>query len=58
MYGLGADALCEVAVYKVYEAKQRPMGKPISVAVTEIEMSYGLAYVDEFSERFIQQLLP
>ena len=45
-------------VYKVYEAKQRPMGKPISVAVSDIEMIYGVAYVDEFAERFIQKFLP
>jgi len=35
IYGLGADALSETAVYKVYEAKQRPMGKPVSVAVSD-----------------------
>ncbi|HJK76380.1 MAG TPA: L-threonylcarbamoyladenylate synthase [Methanocorpusculum sp.] len=58
IYGLGADALSEVAVYKVYEAKQRPMGKPISVAVSDIEMIYGVAYVDGFAERFIQKFLP
>ena len=58
IYGLGADTLSEIAVYKVYEAKQRPMGKPISVAVSDIEMIYGIAYVDEFAERFIQKFLP
>lgn len=58
IYGLGADALSEIAVYKVYEAKQRPMGKPISIAVSDIEMIYGIAYVDEFAERFIRKFLP
>jgi L-threonylcarbamoyladenylate synthase len=58
IYGLGADALSEIAVYKVYESKQRPMGKPISVAVSDIEMIYGIAYVDEFAERFIRKFLP
>ncbi|MDU9376934.1 Threonylcarbamoyl-AMP synthase [Methanocorpusculaceae archaeon Sp1] len=58
IYGLGADALSEIAVYKVYEAKQRPMGKPISVAVSDIEMIHGIAYVDEFAERFISKFLP
>lgn len=57
-YGLGVDALSETAVYKVYEAKQRPIGKPISVAVSDIEMIYGVAYVDEFAEQFIQKFLP
>ena len=43
VYGLGADALSDTAVIKVYEAKQRPLGKPISVAVSDIEMIYGIA---------------
>ncbi len=58
IYGLGADALSETAVYKVYEAKQRPMGKPISVAVCDIDMIHGIAYVDDFAERFMQKFLP
>lgn len=58
IYGLGGDALSEVAVYKVYEAKQRQMGKPISVAVSDIEMIEAISYVDEFSNRFIQKFLP
>lgn len=58
VYGLGADALSEVAVLKVYEAKGRPLGKPISVAVSDIEMMYGIAYLDEFAEAFINRFLP
>ncbi|MDR3102723.1 MAG: threonylcarbamoyl-AMP synthase [Methanocalculaceae archaeon] len=58
VYGLGVDALSEAAVRRVYDAKQRPMGKPISVAVSDIEMIYGIAYVDEFAERFMQRFLP
>lgn len=58
IYGLGADALSETAVYKIYEAKQRPMGKSISVAVSDIEMIYGIAWVDEVAERFIRKFLP
>ena len=58
IYGLGADALSEIAVYKVYEAKQRPMGKPISVAVSDLEMIDAIAYVDDFAERFLQKFLP
>lgn len=58
VYGLGGDALSEIAVYKVYEAKQRLAGKPISVAVSDLEMIEAIAYVDEFAERFIQKFLP
>ena len=38
VYGLGADALSEPAVIKVFESKQRLLGKPISVAVSDLEM--------------------
>ena len=58
IYGLGADALSEPAVRKVYEAKQRLMGKPMSVAVSDLDMIYGIAHVNEYSERFIERFLP
>ena len=58
VYGLGADALSETAVIKVYEAKQRLLGKPISVAVSDIEMICGIADVSPFAERFISKFLP
>lgn len=58
VYGLGADALSEVAVRKVYEAKKRLLGKPVSVAVCDIEMIYAVAEVDNFAERFIDKFLP
>ncbi|HJJ43365.1 MAG TPA: L-threonylcarbamoyladenylate synthase [Methanocorpusculum sp.] len=58
VYGLGADALSETAVIKVFEAKQRDLGKPISVAVSDIEMIYGIADVSPFAERFISKFLP
>jgi L-threonylcarbamoyladenylate synthase len=58
VYGLGADALSETAVCKVYEAKQRPLGNPVSVAVSDLEMIDAIAYVDETAERFLQKFLP
>lgn len=58
VYGLGADALSEPAVMRVYEAKQRLLGKPISVAVSDLDMIYGISYVDEFAEAFIDRFLP
>ena len=58
VYGLGADALSEQAVMKIYEAKQRLLGKPVSVAVSDIDMIYGIARVDEVSELFIKKFLP
>mgnify|MGYP003482360275 CR=1 FL=1 len=58
VYGLGADALSEPAVLKVFEAKQRLLGKPISVAVSDLEIIKNIAYVDEFAEEFISRFLP
>ncbi|NLB01215.1 MAG: threonylcarbamoyl-AMP synthase [Methanomicrobiales archaeon] len=58
VYGLGADALSEDAVMRVYEAKNRPVGKPISVAVSDMEMLDAVAVVDDLSRAFIERFLP
>ena len=33
VYGLGADAFSDEAIFKIYEAKHRPLGMPVSIAV-------------------------
>lgn len=58
VYGLGADALSEDAVMRVYEAKNRPVGKPISVAVSDMEMLSAVAVVDDAARAFIERFLP
>ncbi|HQD26798.1 MULTISPECIES: L-threonylcarbamoyladenylate synthase [Methanoculleus] len=58
VYGLGADALSEDAVMRVYEAKNRPLGKPISVAVSDMEMLRAVAVVDDAARAFIDRFLP
>jgi L-threonylcarbamoyladenylate synthase len=58
LYGLGADALSEEAVYKVYEAKGREFHKPISIAASDTEMIAAVAYVDGIAEAFIEAFLP
>ncbi|HYD01761.1 MAG TPA: L-threonylcarbamoyladenylate synthase, partial [Phycisphaerales bacterium] len=42
VYGLGADALNEGAVRRVFEAKGRPAQNPLIVHVTGVEMAAGL----------------
>ncbi|MBY0308590.1 MAG: threonylcarbamoyl-AMP synthase [Phycisphaerales bacterium] len=42
VYGLGADALNEAAVRRVFEAKGRPATNPLIVHVTGIEMAASL----------------
>jgi L-threonylcarbamoyladenylate synthase len=58
IYGLGADALSEEAILRVFEAKQRPLGNPISIAVSDREMIHGVARVDQAAEFLIDNLLP
>jgi L-threonylcarbamoyladenylate synthase len=58
VYGLGADAFSEDAILKVYEAKRRPLGQPISIAVSDFEMLAAVAYVDGSMQKFIEAFLP
>jgi L-threonylcarbamoyladenylate synthase len=58
VYGLGADALSEDAVLKVYAAKNRPLSKPISIAVSDMNMLDAVAVVDDATQTFIERFLP
>jgi L-threonylcarbamoyladenylate synthase len=58
VYGLGADALSEEAVLRVFEAKGRPLGQPISVAVSDREMMSCIAQVSPEAEALIERFLP
>ncbi|WP_367278988.1 L-threonylcarbamoyladenylate synthase [Methanospirillum sp.] len=58
LYGLGADALSEEAVSKVFEAKGREYHKPLSIAVCDPEMIAAVAYVDDIAKAFIEEFLP
>lgn len=58
IYGLGADALSEEAITRVYEAKRRPFSAPISVAVCSCDMIHGIARVDDYAAGFIDRFLP
>ncbi|HEU5020937.1 MAG TPA: L-threonylcarbamoyladenylate synthase [Bryobacteraceae bacterium] len=43
VYGLGANALDEAAVRRIFEAKGRPLSSPLIVHVSDIAMARGLA---------------
>ena len=58
VYGLGADALSEAAVRKVYEIKKRDLSQPISLAVSSFEMLQTVAHVDSKSLAILTELLP
>jgi L-threonylcarbamoyladenylate synthase len=58
LYGLGADAFSDEAIIKVYEAKKRPLGLPVSVAVSDFDMLAATGRVPPSMERFIETFLP
>jgi len=58
LYGLGGDAFSEEAVFKVFEAKGREFHKPISIAVSDVDMISAVAVVDEVAQVFIDKFLP
>jgi L-threonylcarbamoyladenylate synthase len=58
LYGLGADAFSDEAIMRVYEAKKRPLGMPISIAVSDFDMLAAVAHVRAPMEDFVQTFLP
>ena len=58
VYGLGADALSDEAIFHVYEAKKRPLGMPISIAVSDFDMLSAVARVEPSMHGFIETFLP
>ena len=58
LYGLGANALSEISVRRVFVAKGRPYGKPIPVLVKDIEMFHEVANVTEQASKLIRSFLP
>ena len=58
VYGLGADAFSDEAIYRIYEAKHRPLGMPVSIAVADFDMLAAVAHVEPWMETFIQSFLP
>ncbi|MFV9676581.1 MAG: L-threonylcarbamoyladenylate synthase [Methanosarcinales archaeon] len=58
LYGLGADALSEEAVRKVYSIKIRALSQPLSLAVSSFEMLHEVAYVDSAYLGILKELLP
>ncbi|NMB78816.1 MAG: threonylcarbamoyl-AMP synthase [Methanomicrobiales archaeon] len=58
LYGLGADAFSDEAIQRVYEAKKRPIGMPISIAVSDFDMLAVVARVKPEMEEFLHTFLP
>jgi L-threonylcarbamoyladenylate synthase len=58
VYGLGANALDEQAVMRVFQIKKRPISQPIFLAVSNFEMLKNVAEVSKDDLDILQQLLP
>ncbi|MDD3978121.1 MAG: L-threonylcarbamoyladenylate synthase [Methanomicrobium sp.] len=58
VYGLGCDAFSECAIERVYGVKKRPLSKPMSVAVSDLEMAMAVTIMSDFEQEFIEKFLP
>jgi L-threonylcarbamoyladenylate synthase len=58
VYGLGADALNEKAVRRIFEAKKRPADNPLIVHISNIKDAYKIAEVSEIAEILMQEFFP
>lgn len=58
VYGLGANALDESAVKKIFVAKNRPSDNPFIVHVNSIEDAEKVAYVTEDAKKIFEKFAP
>lgn len=58
VYGLGANALDEAAVKRVYMVKKRPFDMPLSVAVRDLAMLEEIAILDDRERRLVKRFMP
>lgn len=58
LYGIGADATNQRAVDKLTEYKNRPFGKPYSVAVTDEKMAEKYVVLNKTARGFYKKFLP
>jgi L-threonylcarbamoyladenylate synthase len=58
VYGIGACALDEKAILRIFEIKERPISRPVFVAVSSFEMLEGVARASESEMALVKRLLP
>ena len=59
VYGIGVNGLDEKAVKKLYDIKQRPLNKPISLLVSDINMINEIAQdITELEYKLMEKFFP
>ena len=59
VYGIGANAYCEKSVKKIYEIKERPEEKPLSILVSNIDEITKYAIINNsIEEKIIKNFMP
>ena len=58
VYGIGANVYDEEAILKVYSIKKRPLNKPLSVCISQIEDIKQVAQMNDGIETVIRKILP
>ncbi len=58
VYGLGADALNDEAVKKIFKAKGRPGDNPLIVHLSKVEDAEGICYLTENAKRLFKSFSP
>lgn len=58
VYGLGANALDEQAILRVFQIKKRPLSMPVFLAVSSLDMLEKVAFVEQKDIALLEQILP
>jgi len=58
VYGLGANALDELAVKRIFLAKRRPPDNPLIVHVSSTDSIYRIAKPNRIAEKLIEEFFP
>lgn len=58
VYGAGVDASNQMAVKKLLKYKKRPLGKPLSVAVCDMDMAEKYVFLNNTARNIYKNFLP